>query len=635
MSKQQLYINGVAVDMPAEEIKIKVESNFFSDVGKIKTAHSYTAALPRTLKNDAIFALAYVVGADTGGVSTHRYLDASLFVDGVPLFQGGRAVLTSVDDKGYNVSLYWGLLGIFDEIKAEGLDLCDLPMSARWTVFLEKWVTLYQYNNDEGGIQLIPPYVGGMTEEIYNTLDADGQALADAKPWTSPYVTAEEILAKISRLYDITFDYSPAFSARVATLYHPLTTLRTMAKDEKMTGQFLGDIVDVPNVEHTLYWGAATASNTHIKQNVLKWGDSGSDEDFNVDSSFPAFFYTPKSGGVTYESLHIKGVATKPWSVYFHDEWKDACEGGTPQLFSQATRMWRVEATLRQDGAYELDITFKNVTAGAGVMIPTPITDQSWPWADTPEATVTGDYVISGCDNDIVERGGQFSFDRNYPSMKVLDYLGEVLAHCGAFIAGSVTRPDAVRFVTFDEVLSQTPRAIDTQGVESIDMTLNSFARSNIYKHKENDEGGVPYSASGNIVVRDETLKLERTAFDSKFKVPRTNVIRQWEISANEDGHTYSARWKDAGDWIAGWRTYGLYNTGQDFATILDSYYNGYKGIVRRPKSVDAVVRLGVLDLLALDLARPVYVAQLAASFIVIEIDSDGGDQYTLKLAKI
>jgi hypothetical protein len=58
-------------------------------------------------------------------------------------------------------------------------------------------------------------------------------------------------------------------------------------------------------------------------------------------------------------------------------------------------------------------------------------------------------------------------------------------------------------------------------------------------------------------------------------------------------------------------------------------------GVVRRPKSVDAVVRLGVLDLLALDLARPVYVAQLAASFIVIEIDSDGGDQYTLKLAKI
>ena len=36
MSKQQLYINDVAVDMPAEEIKLKVESNIFSDASKIK-----------------------------------------------------------------------------------------------------------------------------------------------------------------------------------------------------------------------------------------------------------------------------------------------------------------------------------------------------------------------------------------------------------------------------------------------------------------------------------------------------------------------------------------------------------------------------------------------------------------------
>ena len=120
MRKQQLYINGKAVDMPADEIKIKVESNIFNDADKIKTAHSYNIALPRTMTNDSIFLDAFVPSADTGGKSTHRYLTASLHVDGVPLFSNGRAVLTSVDDKGYNLTLLWGILGVFDEIQWHG-----------------------------------------------------------------------------------------------------------------------------------------------------------------------------------------------------------------------------------------------------------------------------------------------------------------------------------------------------------------------------------------------------------------------------------------------------------------------------------------------------------------------------------
>ena len=61
MSRQQLYIEGRLVDMPNDDIKIKVASNIFSDISKVATAHSYSIALPRTITNDDIFALAYVV----------------------------------------------------------------------------------------------------------------------------------------------------------------------------------------------------------------------------------------------------------------------------------------------------------------------------------------------------------------------------------------------------------------------------------------------------------------------------------------------------------------------------------------------------------------------------------------------
>ena len=174
MSKQQLYINGKAVDMPTDEIKIKVESNIFSDADKIKTAHSYNIALPRTMTNDSIFALAYVPSAETGGRTTHTYLKASLYMDGVPLFVDGQAVLTSVDEKGYNINLYWGLLGVFDEIKREGLDLCDMPASIHWNEATmsppSHWVHLEKY--DDG----VPEYDSGMTQNIYdNELSTEGK----------------------------------------------------------------------------------------------------------------------------------------------------------------------------------------------------------------------------------------------------------------------------------------------------------------------------------------------------------------------------------------------------------------------------------------------------------------------------
>jgi hypothetical protein len=46
-------------------------------------------------------------------------------------------------------------------------------------------------------------------------------------------------------------------------------------------------------------------------------------------------------------------------------------------------------------------------------------------------------------------------------------------------------------------------------------------------------------------------------------------------------------------------------------------------------------VRLGILDLLTLDLAKPIYINQFGASFAVVNISTEQGDEYKFTLLKL
>ena len=613
MSKQQLYINGVAVDMPTEEIKIKVESNFFSDAGKIKTAHSYTAALPRTLRNDAIFALAYVVGADTGGVSTHRYLDASLFMDGVPLFQGGRAVLTSVDDKGYNVSLYWGLLGIFDEIKAEGLDLCDLPMSARWDeATMATWIaSLPQWDND---VHNYPQYTSGMTSNEYTRLDDDSKALADKTPWLLPSVQAWTILRKIQQVYGITIATSGEAYSRINLLCHPLTGRRVLAKDETLSFILLG----ASHVTGNRKWITISHDITQ-KSNDNIFADA---VEYRVGSTGAGIIYAKKK--LTAKTIRIVGQCDKGFKIVLNMSNNEQVHYAQQD---SSTGMWSIDHTF-------YDVTAEPNTRFIDLIPADQTSDYSWSMSETPVINVEINVTINSIDD--AEVGDKWCWERNYPDMGVIAYINEILAHIGGFIVGSVNKPNSIYISTFDEVMQAQPQSCQLQGVNTITMTLGQQAQKNNYTHKVNEDDGGEYYADGVIYTNDETLALERKAFDSKFKVPIRGIVRLWEIEkfAGNDNKNL-AKWVANGDYIAHNFDGYIMNLNQDFTSVIADYYTNFEKIVAVPKVVEAVVRLSVVDLLNFNLGRPVYVSQLAASFIVIEIDSDGGDQYTLKLAKI
>lgn len=609
--RQQLYINGVAVDMPAEAIKIKVESNILNDADKTMTAHSYSITLPRTIRNDSVLAMAYVAGADTGGVSTHTYLGVALYVDGVPLFENGRAVLNSVKSDGYNINLFWGLVDVFDEIKREGLDLCDLPMSDHWNEgTMANWLQLTQYPTGNN-------YETGMDNDVYSTLNSESQTLADSLPWCMPYIAASGIMAKIAAVYGLTFNYSAQASDRINTLFHPLTTRKAMCDDEMLTFEITSKYVQIPSDYNRKYLTLSQPQNVSSSQIYLDACD--------FDTSATGMRTLIARRKVSVKSIRVVGSADKPW--------------GAAVTHASVSERW-VDATLDvNDNLYKMDYTWRDIAVDEQQEIMTigQLSGDYWTSGETPNIDILTYIEID--DVGETKRGDWWCYERNYPQMGVIDYISEVLAHIGGFIVGSVTKPNAINIKTIDEVTASTPQPVTMQGLETITMSVDDLAQKNKYIHKDNDDdvGLQPYTAEGVIYTSDETLKLEREAFKSGFKVPRVSYVKLWNVEPTDTAGKYKATWNNAGDYIAGWdwAAMQLTNTGQDFEQTIASYYTAYENMVHRPKVVELITRFDVLKLLALDLGAMVYVPQLGRNYVIVALEGDDADKYKLELIQL
>ena len=623
MKRQQLYIEGVAVDMPNEEIKIKVESNIFSDASKIMTAHSYSITLPRTMTNDSIFAQAYIPAAVTGGKSTHCYLSCALHIDSVPLFTDGRCVLSEVDEDGYKCNLYWGLLNIFDEIKNEGLDLCDLPLSSRWveSTMADTWIPVTKYMGYTNNVM-------GMNNDIYSTLDTDSRA--DRLPWSMPAKSATDVLNKIVQVYGLTTDISYAAAQRIAQIYHPLITRKAMSDGETCKIR-LGTVTINPSTN--VYYPQIYQPTTDWTGQFVyaTWSDLILGNAMATSQPMANDVLDFTGSGVSLQVLAAAKCAIKSIRVY----------GKCDKYFEAFCGLEDVTADQQQishlsGGYYTIDYTWKDLTAEKGdSVIAIGAGSGAW-WTSAPSTLdVHFDFEVEKIED--LEIGTWWNWVRNLPEIGVIDYLNELLAHIGGCIVGSVTKPSALRIMTYDEVLQSTMQNIDTLGVKSITMAFDDLAQKNLYTHEENDDTGITYTGDGVIYTSDPTLELENDAFSSKFKVPRLALIRLWEVEKNENANTYKASWVASGNYICGYDSdnTNLMNTGQDFATTISNYYVDYEAVMTRPKVIEAIVRFSVFELLALDLGKRVHIARLNRSYAIKTIQSDSGDKYKLTLVQI
>lgn len=123
--RKELFINDQLVDLPEN---FKIGLNFgcsdVSNLNNINSDYSTTIKLPNTTNNNRIIELScYPV---SGSLLPYNFVSARYYVNGVPIFEKGKAVIMEQSD-GISINLFWST---FEQLKTlEGLKLTDLSIT--------------------------------------------------------------------------------------------------------------------------------------------------------------------------------------------------------------------------------------------------------------------------------------------------------------------------------------------------------------------------------------------------------------------------------------------------------------------------------------------------------------------------
>lgn len=137
MTDQQLYIDGVLVDLPeSTDVVLDIKSNLFRDVTKMTSNYTYTIQLPRTVHNLSV--LQQADRPKSGSRYPYIFHKCSYFRGGVQIIKDGRLNVLSIEEN-IEVSIYWGIMPAFSKLLESGMKLNELGVTDR--VLFEKYNT--------------------------------------------------------------------------------------------------------------------------------------------------------------------------------------------------------------------------------------------------------------------------------------------------------------------------------------------------------------------------------------------------------------------------------------------------------------------------------------------------------------
>lgn len=579
----ELYIDNKRVDVAqSTTLPLKWQSNIFGDLSKIVGNKSATITLPLTANNSEVFALAEIPASQ--GAKARQRLAARCVVDGVPVFNDGYAVLLSVST-GYEIALTWGVITNYNALVADDESLNEVT----WLDWGNKGAKpLIERNPDIAGSESNTTW----RQLLYYT-EATGDTDANVAPFL-PSVLVSFLLQQIEQHYGLSIDMPPGRRDYLNSLALLLTG------SELNPAQ--GYIEGTGNVWNGSNWVRMTYADSWGVW-LLRAGEGSADDHLQT--------VQPHDGTAT---LIVRQYNAQPFSL--HLQVSTNAHGSVEETFTATYVNSSLGYLLDIDKEFEIDwSTSINLVPSSGF---------------TGIINYTLHTKLEGSPSLWNERdyGDHYPVDSNLPSITALKFLKDMAARAG--VTAVAATDNTLRFISPDQLYTEAPQLLpDPVSIESVAFSYGDYAQRNVLTNVEDDGGSNIGEAA--IEVEDTTLESEKELYTSPFGL-------LYDIQSL---HLYD---KDDSDYevrdiatrigaISGGNNVIAATT--DWGYITSQYYSAMRQILRKPEVIKCSIHISLLEVINLDIAKPVYINRLGRRYAVLSIEMRGKDTFTFELLQL
>lgn len=608
MTTYELYINGLLCDLDTgEAITLRYQSPLFSELDSIQSNRSYNISLPLSPNN--LQAIGQSQRVDVNTNVPYKRLSASLYMNGVPLFTKGYAVVTDISDT-INVTLTWGNVDnfqpLFDnslrdlgpQLEELGADHIDWNESSR---ILEA-----NTQNEYPGVAFWGVNFGmGLENNKY----------------VHPSVQVTTILDAIERQHGITIDgkerlaYSPNLGPIV-----PLVS--NNANDGNNPLFYCDEFYVVP-------YGVIKLDKGYDYAGMVNEGYRINIKDLN---KVHVIFAKSDTEGISIElSAPTTSLGLVLYGESLMEQWPTSLSilsyNGISSSKIQLDRM-------------DVDIDVSKYDYIRFAILPT----------DLDVTQIDGFLKVITDDKQYqVIFPGYFPTTPNLPDMSQGDFILALMNMNGLFAYSDKDNPDMIRLISIDDIMSKAESGDVVDWSEKVilndfnrvdmpdasEFSMDNLAQSNILDYDNDDD--VETDTHGIIKVNNENIDKETELVTLPFSASEnesTDGVSCALVPIYEQQDNGDVNYTECSDRILSGRgglinglvkCIGVFDPWMKFGGsegIVEARYSAYRRVVSKVRLITIRAKLSEVDLLNLDYTKPIYISQFGQLFAIYSVET-------------
>lgn len=640
----ELYINDVLCDLLYdEEVALLYQSPIFSGLDSIQSNRSYNIALPPTPTN--IGAVRFAERPDIDSDVPYIRNAAALYLDGIPLFTQGFAVVTDITDT-INVTLTWGNVDNFQPLFDANLRELGPQLEAAGCGHIA-------WNADSS---LLPTNNANKYPGVAFWGINFGMGINDPK-YLHPSVQVETILSAIEQYNGITIEGKErlAYSKNLG----PIVPLVSINGDD-VSGK--PDYFEASRIVSNGTGGTSFKSglSNYIVRDPKGIYTNSTATLQTIGANHMFLSITPNVAGNSFQiGCRASGAVFLKEQIHIvvqGNDKKEIVRISSDKVAVTPSTTYALYTFYKKDFPTELEVDTTNLSR-ISISLENFINVQS----DGAHDIIVNCSVKLWGDIEITYPS-IFPVAANLPDMSQGEFVLTLMTMNGLFAYADKDSPNTIRLISIDDIFARVDKGdildwsdrVLLNDIYRVDMpdasvfSIDGLAQRNILDYDNDDD--VRMDTYGMIKVHNENIEMETELAELPFSASESVTTSGVDCalvpiyeSDGQGGAKYSEvtpRILSGQERVISDKSYcmGRFESWMKFGGaegLVKSKYASYQKVVSRLRIITVRAQLSPLDLYNLDYTRPVYIAQFGQLFAIYSVETGGGGICECQLLKL